>query len=566
VSQAPAHPFGEASTDSPEEVERAGSATNLGELAAPAALLGVALAALALRSPARGQGHLPALLQVAAHPLISGPAAALSGAIVLLLLAGTLWAWSLQRQLLRPGVLGGARRARGRDLRALRAGRRPAASVQLGTHRRRSILLPGEEHLLVLGPTGAGKSSALAIPAILEWPGPVVVTDPKGELLAATLAARRGRGEVAVFAPLMQPSDRWNPISAVASSEDALRTASFLMGKAPEREPFWHDLALQLLHGLVVEAATQGRPLSHVLNLLQAVPGDELADEVSHPVARRLVLGALSGGDRTAMGVVATLVSRLGPYGTEQVAWATAQSSFDPAQIAGGSLGTIYCLVTPADAPLLRGLVSALLSCCWRAVYAQPPQVPVLFVLDEFAQLTFLPELAALVQLGRSQGARILLLAQDLASISAQYGAETTSALWANCRTKLLLPGISEVELLERVSKLAGATTVHGRRDGSRGEPTGSHPLLPPDEIRRLPHDRALVLHGGDQPALIRQRPWYRDARLRRLVGAGLPPAQAPRPARGRDLREWPAEILASSGDPLPWVAAGADPALGIPA
>ncbi len=537
-------------------MERAGSATNLGELAGPAALLGVALAAMAMRGPGRPRpgGPVASALQVATRPLISGPAPALTGAGILLLLAGCLWLWSQERRLLRPGILGSARRARGRDLRALRGGRlgaRPAASVRLGTHRGGAILLPAEEHLLVLGPTGAGKSSALAIPAILEWPGPVVVTDPKGELLEATLPARRGRGEVAVFAPLMMPSDRWNPISSVRSSEDALRTAAFLMGKAPEREPFWHDLALQLLQGLVVEAAAQGQTLTQVLSLLQAVPGDELADEMTHPLARRLVLGALSGGDRTALGVVATLVSHLGPYGTEQVAWATAASSFDPSSIAGPVPSTIYCLVTPADAPLLRGLVGALLSCCWRAIYARPPEVPVLFVLDEFAQLTFLPELAALVQLGRSQGARILLLAQDLASISATYGGDTTSALWANCRTKLLLPGISEVELLERVSKLAGSATIHGRADGRRGEPLGAHPLLPPDEIRRIRHDRALVLHGGDQPALIRQRRWYQDASLRQMVGSGLPPAQIPRPAPGRSLREWPG---APGCDPLPWV------------
>ena len=518
--------------------------------------------AMALRAPVKPPSGVavPSATKLAAGPLplVPGPGVALGTAAILLVVAGCLWVWGRDRHLLRPGVLGSARKAHGRDLRALRASRRhgrPSASVRLGTHRRTAVLLPAEEHLLVLGPTGAGKSSAVAIPAILEWPGPVVVTDPKGELLQATLAARRARGPAAVFAPLMLPSDRWNPVAAVASSEDALRTASFLMGRAPEREPFWHDLALQLLHGLVVEAAATDLSLSQLLSLLQAVPGEALADEMAHPVARRLVQGALSGGDRTALGVVATLVSRLGPYGTEQVAWTTAQSTFDPSWIAASELSTLYCLVTPADAPLLRGLVGALLSCCWRAIYASPPPVPVLFVLDEFAQLTFLPELAALVQLGRSQGARILLMAQDLASISASYGADTTSALWANCRTKLLLPGISEVELLERVSKLAGSATIHGGRDGRRGEPLGSHPLLPPDEIRRLPPDRALVLHGGDQPAVIRQRRWYQDASLRCLVGSGLASADMPRPARGRSLRECPEGPVGPAGDPLPWVA-----------
>lgn len=424
--------------------------------------------------------------------------------------------------------------------------------MRLGTHRRSAVLLPEEEHLLVLGPTGSGKSSALAIPAILEWPGPVVVTDPKGELLRATLAARRQRGPAATFAPLMRPSDRWDPVRSVQSSEDALRTAGFLLGKSPEREPFWHDLALQLLHGLLVEASSAGYTLGQLLSLLQAVPAEELIAEMSHPVARQLVQGALSGGDRTAMGVLATLVSRLGPYGTEQVAEATSKSTFDPAEIASGGILTIFCLVSPPDAPLLRGLVSALLARCWRAIYAAPPAVPVLFVLDEFAQLTFLPELAALVQLGRSQGVRMLLMAQDLASISATYGTETSSAIWSNCRTKLLLPGISEPELLERVSKLAGSATLHGG-PGRHGEPIGSHPVLAPDEVRRLRSDRALVIHGGDHPAVVQQRRWYQDQRLRRLVGAQLAEDQVPRPVRGRPLTEWERDPSGDIAEPLPW-------------
>ncbi len=445
-------------------------------------------------------------------------------------------------RLVRPGALGLARRAGWRDLRAFRLGHgrrggRPA--VRLGTHRLLAIHLPDEDHLLVLGPTGSGKSSGLAIPAILEWDGAVVVTDPKGELVQATMSARRRRGRAVVFSPLMTPADSWNPVSSVRSSEDALRTAGLLMGRPPDREPFWHDLALQLLQGLLVEAAVAGMNLGDLMAMLQAVPAEELAEELGHPVARRLAQGATSGGDRTAMGVVATLVAKLAPYATEQVAEATSRSSFEAGAIATGELKTLYCVVTPHDAPLLRGLVSALLATCWRAIYAAPPALPVLFVLDEFAQLTLLPELPALVQLGRSQGVRMMLMAQDLGSITGTYGADTAAALWANCRTKLLLAGISEVDLLDRVSRLAGMATLHRPQPGHADEPVSSHPLLAPDEIRRLKDDQALILRGGSHPAVIRQRRWYRDQNLRRLVHLPLDQELVPRPAPGRPLSTW---------------------------
>ncbi|MGA2872747.1 MAG: type IV secretory system conjugative DNA transfer family protein [Candidatus Dormibacteria bacterium] len=543
--------------------------SSLGPIAVPAALLAMALlamtahldggrlkAASAQFLPTDHHGWLGATLLSSPFP---GAAPAAAAAAALLILSAVL---RLQgRSLLSSGTLGRARRAAGRDLRALRRrprwrpGPAPAPQVRIGAHHRRLLWLPGDEHLLVLGPTGSGKSSALAIPAILEWPGPVVVTDPKGELVRTTLPHRLRIGQAAVFAPLMEPTSKWNPVASIQSSEDALRVATLLMGRTPDREPFWHDLARQLLHGMLVEAASARLPLAGVLEQLQTLPAEELAEAAGHPVGRRLIQGALSGGDRTAMGVVATLVAQLGAYGTEQVASATGSSDFDPAAIAGGELRTLYCVVAPHDAPVLRGVVSALISCCWRSLFAAPPAVPALFVLDEFTQLTSLPELPALVQLGRSQGVRMVLMAQDLGSISATYGGEAASAIWSNCRTKLLLPGISEVELLERVSKLAGTATLHRRTEAWSREPVSAQPLLQPDDVRRLKSWQALVIHGADQPAVIRQRRWFSDPELVRKVAAAGPPAAAPVPSRGRPLRDWtdPQVTPAGAAYPLRW-------------
>ncbi|MDA8395998.1 MAG: type IV secretory system conjugative DNA transfer family protein [Candidatus Dormibacteraeota bacterium] len=499
-------------------------------LLAPAAVVGAGVVASAVREGVLG-GTPPA-------QRLAGLGATLG---VVLAVGALIWL-SRPRTALRPGSLGGARTARLLELRRLWRG--GEARVRLGRIGPVTVRLPEDEHLLVLGPTGSGKSSSLAIPAILEWPGPVVVTDPKGELLARTLTARERRGRAAVFAPLMEPGDGWNPVSAIASSDDALRSAGFLLGRPPEREPFWHDLALQLLHGLLVEAAAAGLTLSDVLSLLQQVPAEEVAEEVSHPLARQLVQGALSGGDRTAMGVVATLVSKLGVFGSDQVARTTARSTFDPRSLASGGLNSLYCVVSPTDAPLVRGLLSALLSACWRAVYASPPPLPVLFVLDEFAQLTALSELPSLVQLGRTQGVRLVLLAQDLASISALYGAETVTALWANCRTKLLLPGISEVDLLDRASRLVGSATLHSA-DGDH--PLQAHPRLPPDEIRRLRRGHALILRGSDHPALVRQVPWYGDRRMRSAAGTPAGRERLPRAAKGRPI------AIAAEPRPIAW-------------
>ena len=44
--------------------------------------------------------------------------------------------------------------------------------------------------MIVIGPVQTGKTTGFAIPAILEWQGPVVATSVKTDLLRDTLAAR----------------------------------------------------------------------------------------------------------------------------------------------------------------------------------------------------------------------------------------------------------------------------------------------------------------------------------------------------------------------------------------
>ena len=75
-----------------------------------------------------------------------------------------------------------------RDLRAVSARRDPAA------HARRIdghlIAAEPRESVIVIGPTQSGKTTGFAIPAILEWQGPVLATSIKSDLLNDTYAAR----------------------------------------------------------------------------------------------------------------------------------------------------------------------------------------------------------------------------------------------------------------------------------------------------------------------------------------------------------------------------------------
>lgn len=121
--------------------------------------------------------------------------------------------------------------AAARHLRKLMIRRPTGDRITLG--RSGSKLLAAEEQasLAVVGPSGYGKSSAFAVPNLLEWEGPVLCTSVKSDLAVATVGHRRTMGSAWVFDPTgctgLQPAT-WSPLASCTTWSDALRTAAWL--------------------------------------------------------------------------------------------------------------------------------------------------------------------------------------------------------------------------------------------------------------------------------------------------------------------------------------------------
>ncbi len=116
----------------------------------------------------------------------------------------------------------GARWANRRDLRALvldpkrqHPGRLALGTVQGFVH---PALVAAEraQSVVVVGPTQSGKTTALAIPAILAWEGPVVAASVKSDLLRSTRRQRNERGRLWCIDPTGSTgirSSTWSPLT-----------------------------------------------------------------------------------------------------------------------------------------------------------------------------------------------------------------------------------------------------------------------------------------------------------------------------------------------------------------
>src|SRR5262249_53463490 len=134
-----------------------------------------------------------------ARPLMPGPVGFYTVfGVVLLLTAGAL-VLIMRRVGVRSTARGAARWAHAQDLRSLRIRRREPGRLILGRASGRLIAAEPRQSAIVVGPTQTGKTTGFAIPAILEWQGPVAATSAKTDLLRETIDSRSAIREAKTF-------------------------------------------------------------------------------------------------------------------------------------------------------------------------------------------------------------------------------------------------------------------------------------------------------------------------------------------------------------------------------
>ncbi|HYN36573.1 MAG TPA: type IV secretory system conjugative DNA transfer family protein, partial [Actinomycetota bacterium] len=181
------------------------------------------------------------------------------------------------------------------DLRQLIVKHPLPGRLVLGRVRGKLVAAEERQSVIVLGPTQSMKTSGFAIPAILEWQGPLIATSVKSDLLQHTIDARRQQGEVWVYDPtecVNEKRSRWSPLASCPTWHGAQRTASWLAGATTGRSAgladaeFWYASAAKLLAPLLYAAARSGRTITDVVRwvnlqeekqVLEALTGAETA-------------------------------------------------------------------------------------------------------------------------------------------------------------------------------------------------------------------------------------------------------------------------------------------------
>ncbi len=454
---------------------------------------------------------------------------------------GARWAGAVELRRLRPA--------------ARRIASRSAGGARLTLGRYHGRLLQAEERhaLVAFGPPQSGKSAGLAVPALLEWPGPAVASSIKTDLLASTIERRRSVGPVYVFDPFELsgvPGQTWSPLAGCASWDGALEAAWRLAGaaeldqKGVEGGDFWAVAAEQRLAPLLYTAAAarlgmdavvrwvygQGaRELDETIARLtgEATDGEQLEDvHAAYDALRAFEAQA----DRTRTSIEATAQGLLRAYRFRRVIRSAASAEIG-ADALLDNRATLYLIGDAKASKLLRPIFLALLSEIVDRAYERATRAggrladPLLLCLDEAGNVAPLPNLAEIASTAPSHNIQLISIFHDLAQARSRYGRQAETVVNSH-RARMLLPGVADLDTLRYFADLVGEeeardtsrTTGAGAGGGTRTSSVRRRPLVAAESLRQLRERHALLLYGRMPPAEIELRMWFGDRRLRRLA------------------------------------------------
>lgn len=305
----------------------------------------------------------------------------------------------------------------------------------------------GDGHLMTVAPTGAGKGVGLIVPALLSYPGSIIVTDIKGENYQVTARYRRSLGQqVVVLDPfnLVTPKDKGDKLNPFdlfkvpgsdPESDAEMIAAQLAVGHEFTSDRYWEDTGRGLVAGLVADVATSSPPEKRNLCTLRellynddldytlAVALDTRKAKMS-PLARDEFVAYLAApADKTRPCIRTTATTFVKCLGSTSVARSLERSTFDLCDLLNSKPMTIYLVLPPEKLLSHRGLlrlwVVTLMTVVMRRM--RLPKERTLFLLDEAAQLGSLDLLPQAVSLLRGYGLQVWTFWQDLSQLIKLY-------------------------------------------------------------------------------------------------------------------------------------------------
>ena len=398
-----------------------------------------------------------------------------------------------------------------------------------------------EDTVLAYMAPRAGKTTALAIPYVVDAPGPALATSNKGDVWAATAKLREERtGErVWLFDPQSITHQGqefwWNPLRNVKTVEDAYRLASHFVltiDDEDSKKDMWGPAAKALISQLMLAAALADEPMERVAEWLhdakQPRPIEILFDHgfIAYADALRETQNIVS---ETRDGIYTTARTAARCLDDPEIMlWVNPpedgeMDEFDPREFVR-SKQTLHLLSKSrsAAAPLIAAMTDAIFIAGEEASEGMGGRLdpPLVAVLDEAANICKIADLPDLYSHLGSRGIVPVTILQSYRQGVRVWTENGMEAMWSAATVKLFGAGLDDHKIVEALAKLIGQHDV-STTSFSYGDGKGNHSvqlrrqeIMEGADIRRIGKGEALLFATAAQATLLKMCPWYtgRDA------------------------------------------------------
>lgn len=387
----------------------------------------------------------------------------------------------------------------------------------------------------IMGPR-AGKTRAVAVPQLVEHGGAAVVTSNKRDIVYLSRGPRSELGRVWIGDPqnVYREGVRfwWNPLRYVTDLERAeklaviwrdSRTGGDSMGG---EDPFFGPESMSLLKALVMAARLGGEPCTTILTWLQFFDG--LKPGLSDPAE---ILRA-HGYDAVAYAIIATREmipdTRDGVVAGARSAvrwmenpqftrWVTPPVDGDAVEFSPEafvrSSDTIYLL--SKDGPgSARAIIGALTAALWEAGRDLAEEngdrvpTPVLFMLDECANIVRWSELPSLFSYSGSLGLVLVVILQSKAQGDECWGETGFAKMWSAANIAFAGRGLRDERHLAALAQLIGdrqrldRSRSVGRGHSSTAVGLKDERIFAEADLMALPRGRGVLFVAGARAIL----------------------------------------------------------------
>ena len=386
----------------------------------------------------------------------------------------------------------------------------------------------GEFHTLAIGQSGSGKTTALVDPqvySLCQHGESMVITDPKGEIYRKHANRLKAHGYKLVVINFRDPREgnAWNPLTIpyrmykqgkIDKAQELLEDISQNIFISPKNnnDPFWESSSSAYFSGLVTglfeDAKENEVNISSVENMstigeekngISTFAKDYFALKGEASSAYKYAKATITAPNETKSSILSVFQDKIKQFATRpELSEMLSYSDFNMEDI--GKEKTAVFLIVHDEKTTYHALATIFIKQLYEVLIDVAHKSPngelkyrTNFILDEFANMPALRDVASMVTAARSRKIRFTFIIQNFAQLDEVYGDKTAETIRSNCGNLVYLL-TNELATLEEISKLCGEVKSKEK------EKTVSTPLVTVTDLQKMKMNEIIVIRMRMRP------------------------------------------------------------------